>query len=660
MGSIVQSCVCKINFCEKYNEDKTENNNKNNSIDSNNNDNDNDNDEEEESEEALDEDENIEIIKKETKKSYSLPSDITNMTVKANRIFQHNKTSPWLIYKELEELGSGSYGVVKKVCLISNPETIRALKIIQKNRLIKGVDNQKLLDEIIILKNLDHPNIMKLYEFFEDSDNYYMVSEYCDQGDLYEKMEKLNCMNQIVVKFLMEQIFNAVAYLHSKGVFHGDIKLENIMLYTTTKKANQRFTLINKQISFDRGLQNEIDSIFKNDSTIIRSSKSEEIINNMLNYEIKLIDFGCSKIFSKRGERKTGIIGTSIYCSPEVIDNLYDEKCDEWACGVLMYLLLCGEPPFQGETEEEIFEKVKKGKISFHQPEFKNVSENCKNLIKKLLQKKISRRIRAKDALRHPFFTESFNPDVALTQNKDISIIEKIPTIAIPHSQFHSLILSYMCSNYISKDEEKKLREVFRFIDYDGKSVLTKDKIEKALKENGNLITVEKIKKIFEALDIDKNGVVEYQEYIQGLCNKNNLFNDFNLKHVFVNIDNDNKGYITSEDIINFAFPGKTVNNEAVKEYIKQFGMEINDKIYFDDFAYIIQNNCSLNFHEKMRKISSKHINKNNEEINSSLYTSDNEDLEISENESNGQEKKEKQEKQENKNLRNAFFFKKK
>ena len=84
-----------------------------------------------------------------------------------------------------------------------------------------------------------------------------------------------------------------------------------------------------------------------------------------------------------------------------------------------------------------------------------------------------------------------------------------------------------MCSNYISKDEEKKLREVFRFIDYDGKSVLTKDKIEKALKENGNLITVENIKKIFEALDTDKNGVIEYQEYIQGVCNKNNLFNEF-------------------------------------------------------------------------------------------------------------------------------------
>jgi serine/threonine protein kinase len=318
MGNVVQSCVCKVNFCEKYEQDKTENNNVKD---------DSDNDKEEEYDNFIDEDDNLGIIKKETKKCYSFPSDIANMTVKANRIVEHKKTNPWKVYKELQELGSGTYGVVKKVCLKTHPETIRALKIIRKDRLIQGVDNEKLLDEIIILKNLDHPNIMKLYEFFEDQDNYYMVSEYCDQGDLYGKITKLYCMNQIVVKFLMEQILNAVAYLHSKGVFHGDIKLENIMLYTTTKSVDQRFTIINKQITFDKKLQNEIDNSFKNDSVAsCPSSKSIKIVNEMLNYEIKLIDFGCSKIFTKRGERKSGIIGTSIYCSPEVIDDLYDEN----------------------------------------------------------------------------------------------------------------------------------------------------------------------------------------------------------------------------------------------------------------------------------------------------------------------------------------------
>ena len=293
------------------------------------------------------------------------------------------------------------------------------------------------------------------------------------------------------------------------------------------------------------------------------------------------------------------------------------------------------------ETEEEIFEKIKKLQYDFSPPEFKNVSENCKNLIKKLLEPKISRRIRAQDALKHPFFSESFNPDKVLTRNKDLSIIEKLPTLKVPHSQFHRAILSYMCTNYISKDEEKKLRAVFRYMDYDGKSFLTKSKIEKALKDNGNLITVYKIQNIIEALDFDKNGVIEYQEYIQGLCNKNALFNEFNLKNVFVLLDTDNKGYLTSTDIKNFAFPEKTVNDEAIKEYLKQFGMKIDDKLSFDDFVYIIQNNCSLNLHDFSKKQSQKSLGVENE-IDLSLYTNENEGSEISDNEANGQDSKEK------------------
>jgi calcium-dependent protein kinase len=329
---------------------------------------------------------------------------------------------------------------------------------------MEGVDSNKLLDEILILKNLDHPNIMKLYEFFEDDENCYLVSEFCDQGDLLQKLDKLNYMNEIIVKFLMEQILNAVAYLHSKGVIHGDIKLENVMLYTTTKeKPRQSFTRINKTLAKSKSLQKEIDESFNNEFEKVKtqpSNKSVQMINNMLNYEIKLIDFGCSKIFTKRGERKSGIIGTSAYCSPEVIDNLYDERCDEWSCGVLMYLLLCGEFPFQGETEEEIFKKVKNCEYDFSLPHFRRISNNCKDLIKKLLEPKIQKRIKAIDALKHQFFTESFSPDAAL-KNKDNSIIKKLLNLTMPRSKFHRAILSYMTSNYISKDEEKKNKKSF-------------------------------------------------------------------------------------------------------------------------------------------------------------------------------------------------------
>ena len=606
IDNIFQSCGCKIICCNKYTSDQTvikndnENNKENNNYD------------------IFEEDSELGIVKRSSKNCFNYASDIQNMKIHANLIVQL-KASPWSIYSEIKDLGSGSYGVVKKVYLKSNPETIRAIKIIPKKLLIEGVDSSKLLDEILILKNIDHPNIMKLYEFFEDNENCYMVSEFCDQGDLLQKLDKLNYMNEIVVKFLMEQILNALAYLHSKGVIHGDIKLENVMLYTTTKETpKQSFTIINKTLDKSQSLQKEIEESFTNENEKLKtqpSNKSIQMINNMLNYEIKLIDFGCSKIFTKRGERKSGIIGTSSYCSPEVIDNLYDERCDEWSCGVLMYLLLCGEFPFEGETEEEVFKKVKKCEFDFSPPHFRRISKNCKDLIKKLLEPKIQKRIKAIDALKHPFFTESFNPDAAL-KKKDNSIIEKLFNLTVPKSQFHRAILSYMSSNYLSKDEEKKLRTVFRYIDYNDKSYLTKGKIKKALKEFGKDFTEEDIENIVKALDGNKNGAIEYHEFIQGVCDKISLFNDFNLKNIFNIIDHGNKGYITSEDIKNFVFPNKTFKEEAISAYLNQFGMKIHDKIFFDDFKDIIQNNCSLEEKKSMYKNSIDiQINNKDEQI---------------------------------------------
>ena len=197
-----------------------------------------------------------------------------------------------------------------------------------------------------------------------------------------------------------------------------------------------------------------------------------------------------------------------------------------------------------------------------------------------------------------------------------------------------------MSSNYISKDEEKKLRTVFRYIDYDNKSFLTKAKIEKVLKEYGILCTEEKLQRILEVLDVDKDGVVEYQEFIQGLCDKCTLFNEFNLKNVFAIMDEDNKGYLTSDDIKNFAFPNKTVNKEAITEYLNQFGMKIDDKLKFDSFVYIIQNNCSLNDKDNINNINineilnSKNINEGNKKekkffkkYSSCAYSSENDDL---------------------------------
>ena len=580
-------------------------------------------------------------------------TDISNMKIKANNLFMERHQSPWQFYEELEEMGSGMYGVVKKVRLKRNPEIERAMKIIPEENVVQG-EGASLIDEIEILKDLEHPNIMKVYECFVDNNNYYIVSELCDQGHLLSKMEKLEKMDQIVVKYLMDQILNAVAYLHSKNILHGDIKLENVLLNKIKKRGGRRFTNITQEFNSNQELTEDINKNFGKRQT---SEKSNNYIKDMINYEVKLIDFGCSKYFVKRNKKKKlrGIIGTSIYCSPEVVDNLYDERSDEWSCGVLMYILLSGVPPFFGETEEEIFEKIKKCKYDFTPAPFKKVSKNCKDLIRRLLEPKKQYRIKANEALRHPFFTESFDPNSALTEDKDLNVLKNFVNPFKYISKFHEAIGVFLCMNYIPPEEENTIKTVFRYLDKNNKGIISIETMKTGLEEIGVNISDEELKKIFDEVDEDGSEFIEYQEFIRNTCDVQKLMNEPNLKNVFHVICAD-KDTMSGEDIKNFVFHSAIVKDQTLKEYFDSFGMKYEDSITFDEFFNMIKNNQKLNKgdeeekNEKNKKFEFKGVvidEKAEEEENGGIV--DNEEV-IENGSGKFKIRKEKEEKKENEN----------
>ena len=510
-----------------------------------------------------------------------IPSSSTDIIIKTDTLVRSYDFSPYKKYEELSILGEGTYGLVKKVCLINNKKTIRAMKIISKKNILKGQSN-KLFEEIEILRRLEHPNIMKIYEYFIDDKNIYIITEFCDQGDLLGKMKKLYSMSELVVKYLMSQILDALAYLHDNRVFHGDIKLENIMLYKTSRKKIKRFTVINKDLNSDVNLQNKLDNV---------SGQTSDYVEDMSNYEIKLIDFGCSKYLTKKKNNVlSGIVGTSIYCSPEVIDNSYDEKSDEWSCGVLMYILLYGDTPFAGNTEEEIFENIKNYNIDFDKLE--NVSENCLDLIKKLINPKKQYRIKALEALRHPFFTEKLNPKNILTHHKDLSILKRYKKIKKYPTILHKVVVAYCCFNYISQEEEKKLKELFLFLDENNvKKLREKDFIRGFEKAKISISPLE-IKDLMNLLDSDGSKVIEYQEFLRAFCDKDLLLNNDNLKIIFEIIDKDKKGYININDIKDFILGNdkNKLKESAMKNLSKKIGIDNNSKIEFKQFCDIIRN----------------------------------------------------------------------
>ena len=549
-------------------------------------------------EEAEEEEEEANSAKEESEEEVEI-EDLNGVKIDTNNLFTQRHQSPWLFYEELEELGSGFYGKVKKVRLIKNPEIIRAMKIIPEENILQG-EGASLIDEIEILKNLQHPNIMKVYESFVDNHNYYIISELCDQGHLLSKLEKLGKMDQIVVKFLMDQIFNAVAYLHEKNILHGDLKLENVLLYTASKRGGRRFTSINQDFNEDESLTEDINKNYRQRKS---SNKSKNYVRDMMNYEVKLIDFGCSKYFVQKNKKRKlkGIIGTSIYCSPEVVDNLYDERCDEWSCGVLMYILLCGEAPFTGDTEEEIFDKVKKCEYNFSNPAFKKVSKNCKDLIRRLLEPKKQYRITARDALRHPFFTESFDPNSAMTENTDLNYLKHIINPINYVSKFHETIIAFLCVNYISVDEENNLRKLFRYMDKEGKNSISKKDLKLTLEEIYIKISDEELNKIFETVDENGTGFIEYQEFLRNACDIKTLLSEKNVKNVFHAICGD-KNLMSGEDIKRFVFHGAKIKEEALKEYFDSFGMKYETSIDFDEFYRMIKKNKKYAPKKKKKK----------------------------------------------------------
>ena len=262
--------------------------------------------------------------------SFSEPKNVTDIKVDTKYFITKSIKNVYDIYEKISQLGNGAYGTVYKVKRKNTgmKTIIRALKEISKEKMMVNQESSKeLKNEIEILKNIDHPNIMKIYEFFEDETNIYLINEYCGGGDVANLHDKYGVFPEFLLKFIMSQVFLAISFLHSNKVVHGDIKRENIaFVYNGKKKTKEEFEKFFNKIFKDKEIQNELNEAPGMDNL---SEEAQNIIRELCNYEIKILDFGSAKMKKrdKITQKLTGIVGTAYYCSPEVIKENYDFEC---------------------------------------------------------------------------------------------------------------------------------------------------------------------------------------------------------------------------------------------------------------------------------------------------------------------------------------------
>ncbi len=479
---------------------------------------------------------------------HNLFKEELKLCVSNQTLIEEQTGDPSLRYKVLNKLGDGSYGTVYSAINILTGSKI-AMKKIEKIK-ENEIDDLQIKNEIDILKKLDHPNIVKIYEFYDTKKNYFIITEYCKHGELYSYIKYSYTETQLAVLFY--QVFSGLCYLHDNHILHRDLKLENIMISEIEKDLSSNYDF----------------------------------------FWIKIIDFGTAKIFKKSKNERT-VVGSSYYIAPEVLKQKYNEKCDTWSVGVILYMLIVGRAPFDGKTDEEIIENIKKGKYNKKHPKLVNSSEEVQNLVFSLLETNIKKRLSSKEALNHPWFKKYNGRSLFSNFNsKDINIyIDHLLTYKY-QSKFQQLVLAFIVHNVPHSHETKIILKMFRYFNTSGDCKLTKKELTTGLYQfRTHEVVDEVIDDIFLLLDGDNNGYIEYEEFLRACMDKKRILTNDALLYAFRFLDKDEAGKLDVKKIM-YAFVTKhnKVLEEIIINTIKEVDHDKDGIIDFQGFKELMLN----------------------------------------------------------------------
>lgn len=476
-----------------------------------------------------------------------------SLTATPGMFIQHSTAVFSERYKGQKVLGKGSFG---EVILCKDKITGQecAVKVISKRQVKHKTDKDSLLREVQLLKELDHPNIMKLFAFFEDPGYYYLVGEVYTGGELFDEIINQKCFSEMDAARIVKQVLSGITYMHRNKVVHRDLKPENLLLQNKEKNAN-----------------------------------------------IKIIDFGLSTHFEASKKMKDKI-GTAYYIAPEVLHGTYDEKCDVWSTGVILYILLSGCPPFNGANEYEILRKVEKGKYTFDLPQCKNVSDSAKDLIRRMLTYVPSMRISAREALEHEWVKKMSAEDHKVE-------LPSLEASVLNMRQFQGTqklaqaAMLYMGSKLTSNEETQDMSAIFKKIDKNGDGQLDRSELLEGYKElmsmkgedvnklDMNTIEAE-VDSVLASVDFDNNGYIEYSEFLTVAMDRKTLLSRERLQRAFKMFDVDGSGTISSTELAKVFGVSEIEGSDHWQEILKQVDKNDDGEIDFQEFQTMLLRMC--------------------------------------------------------------------
>jgi len=390
---------------------------------------------------------------------------------------------------EARPRASVSNGVPKLTRVFSRPsDGHRAIKKVLKHRVPNG-STESFMAEVELLKELDHPNICKLYEVFEDRDSIFLVMDLCSGGELFDRIADGQLGGEAEAAELILQLAHALRYCHEHRIVHRDIKPENVLFVSPEPQA-----------------------------------------------PAKLIDFGISSHF-KQSERLRGRAGTEAYEAPE---EEYTEKCDLWSLGVLLYVMLCGYLPFGSTSAAKSAAYVMTGE------DWEHVSDEAKDLVSKLLVVNPEKRLSAAEVLEHPWVTATgSSPQRHRSISKQVS--QRLKRFQ-QTSNFRKILL-LLVARHLGANDLPEVYEAFTTLDTNGDGTLSAEEFRESICKTPTSKADKDLSELFQAVDADGSGAIDYSEFIAAAIDRKLLFREDLCQQVFRSLDRDGSGKISAQDL---------------------------------------------------------------------------------------------------------------